>query len=614
MWVCLAAAPACGVGPDPDLPPDTDTDTVVDDVPTDSLDTPDTTDTPVHPAPDLSGVVINPGLGAAVLDRCRVRMTGARRPATLPVASGDLDGDGSVEIVLFNQVCTTTDGVDLHTPVLRFDPAVGDLVLVEALRWTGPDGVGPGEVGAATLVDLDTDGDPDLVADALWNGAIVFVWLNDGAGSLVPVVQTGVRAGFGFLNAGFSFADVDADGRQDVIAMGGEQASVSATARPVPLYNRLPGAMDVAPDAFAPAAGAAQWTVVLFSDAPQTEPGRYVFTTSNNAVGLEDYVWRVSDGANMPDDLFRMDRDPVSGAPRNAWWFLDPRCGSESPACVTPMGGGSMRLAWPSTGEAVDCVVISTGWAEAPVEVFCPQDGAWLEAGDIVAQLSVPSGLYPPPPPDSPGGPTLLTWQITDRWDFNADGAVDVLITEGRDAGDFSPMPQFAFLGDPACADASCDRYALAPLPELTGHHHGLGWFPVRLADGSWQLLGWLNSDAESTESNARVAFFSWHTDASRRWVALQLGRPDRLESVGALVSGVTTDAAGAVVGPRWERTHALTPTWGYPGSNPPILIGVPEGAAALHVEVDLPGCHPSVAIDVTTFNQPVELDVPPCP
>lgn len=588
----------------------------MDDVPTDSPDTTDTTDTPDEPPPpDLSGVVIDATLGAAVLDRCRVRLTGARRPSSLPVASGDLDGDGQIEIVLFNQVCTTDGGADLPTPVLRFDPVAGDLVLVEALRWTTADGAGPSEVGAATLIDLDSDGDADLVANPLSGGADGLVWLNDGAGSFAPAPMTGTRPTFRLLNGGFGIADLDGDGRQDVVAMGADEGAIPTSTRPAPVYNRLPDAMEVAPDVFPAAEGAAQWTVMPFSDAPLEEPARFLFTTSNTPVGVEDYVWRVSDFANMPDDLFRMDRDPSSGAPRNAWWFLDPRCGSESPTCVTPMGGGTMRLTRPSTGAVEDCVAISTGWAEAPVSVFCPQDGAWLEAGDVVAQLSVPRNLYPVPQPgSSPSGPMLLTWQVTDRWDFNADGVVDVLITEGRDAGDFAPMPQFVFLGDPACVDATCARYALEPLSSLTGHHHGIGWFPVRMADGSWQVLGWLNSDAESTESNARVAFFSWHTDATRRWVALQLGRPDRLESVGARVSGVTTDADGAVVGPRWERTHALTPTWGYPGSNPPILIGVPEGAVALRVEVDLPGCHPSVAIDITAFDQPVDLDVPPCP
>jgi len=278
------------------------------------------------------------------------------------------------------------------------------------------------------------------------------------------------------------------------------------------------------------------------------EPGRYVFTTSNRPVGTEEYIWRVADGMNMPDDFFGMERDPVTGAPRNTWWFLDPRCGSESPTCVTPMGGGTMRLTRPSTGAVEDCVVISTGSAEAPVSAYCVKNGAYVEAGDFVTQLTIPVDLYPAPLPGQ--DPTLLTWQITDRWDFNADGAVDMLLTEGRDGGDFAPMPQFVYLGSSTCADPSCHRFALAPLPSLTGHHHGIGWFPVQMADGSWQILAWLNSDAESTESNARAAFFLWHADETRRWVELQLGRPDGLASVGARVRGVTRDAGGTVVGP----------------------------------------------------------------
>jgi hypothetical protein len=611
----IANLSACG-GPDADPAPDTvvpggdDTTETVETVET--VETADTPDPPARPPPpDLSGVQID-GIGASVLDRCRVRVIGERRASVLPVASGDLDGDGQIEVVLFNEVCTDAEGAELIDPVMRFDAASGDLVLVEALRWRAADGEVPGEIEAASFVDMDGDGDPDLVADAISAGAYAFVWRNDGTGAFAPVPETGLRQGFWFVNGGFSFADVDRDGRQDVVAMGGELAALNETTRPVPLYNRLPDAMEVAPDAFPSFASAAQWTVMPFSDAPQDDPSRYVFTTSNKPVGAEDYVWRVADGANMPDDFFGMDRDPVSGAPRNAWWFVDPRCGSESPTCVTPMGGGTMRLTRPATGAVEDCVVISTGLGEAPVSVFCPRDGAYLEAGELVAQFSIPRALYPTPLPG--GDASLLSWQISDRWDFNADGAVDVLITEGRDAFDFAPMPQFVFLGDAACADASCERYALAPLPELTGHHHGVGWFPVRGADGAWKLLGWLNSDAESTEVNARVAFFLWHTDSSRRWVALQLGRPDNLDAVGARVSGVTMDASGGVVGPAWERTHALTPTWGYPGSNPPIVVGVPEGAVTLHVEVDFPGCHPSVAIDLTAFNQPVDIDVPACP
>jgi hypothetical protein len=128
--------------------------------------------------------------------------------------------------------------------------------------------------------------------------------------------------------------------------------------------------MEVAPDAFPSFASAAQWTVMPFSDAPQDDPSRYVFTTSNKPVGAEDYVWRVADGANMPDDFFGMDRDPVSGAPRNAWGFVDPRCGSESPTCVTPMGGGTMRLTRPATG-AVDFARDPAGAIKSAVLPAC---------------------------------------------------------------------------------------------------------------------------------------------------------------------------------------------------------------------------------------------------
>lgn len=598
--------------------PTAGTDAPETDDPAETVETADTVDTPTvdtpedttPPVPDLTDVLVDPTIADAVLAGCHVRLVNGRRPSTLPVASADLDGDGAVEVVLFNQVCVDASGAELIHPVLRFDGA--QMQLVGALRWDEANGP-VGDTQAADFVDLDADGDADLIADARTNGSIVHVWQNDGAGSFSPAPLVGEREGFQvYQSGGFTLADLDGDGALDLLAMGIDLVDVIGSARPVPIYNRLPDTMEVVPDATAPSSGAAGYSLILFSDAPTADPARYVFTLSTTPTGTEDYVWSVPDLVNLPDDFVGVQRDELTGAVINAAWFVEPSCGGEAPACVIPMGGGTVRVRRPGPWAEswADCLVLSTGRSLAPAAFFCPDpaSGRYLEAGDLSQQISIPS--------ERVGGPgaTSLAWIVTDRWDYNADGEPDVLFTHGRDAGPFPPMNQFVFLGDPACRDGTCARYALGDPAWGTGHYHGIGWFPYQDADGSWRLIGWLSSDAESEEDGARVGLFSWRTTGDRRWVALELGAPGRLEAIGARVRGSYVDGSGATVGEPWERTAALLATWGQSGGDPPMIVGVPPAAASLRLDIDLPGCHPSVTLEVTAFNRPVRVDVPACP
>ncbi len=578
-----------------------------------TVETPDTppVDTPAAPArPDLADIVVDPTIADAVLAGCHVRVLNSRRPPTLPVASADIDGDGQIEVVLFNQVCVDAGGAELVHPVLRFDGA--RMQLVGALRWADTNNP-PGETNAASFVDIDADGDVDLLADARTQSTIIHVWRNDGTGAFTAAPLRGERPGFFFYpTGGFTLTDLDADGALDLLTMGIDTVDVLGSARPVPVYNRLPDAMEVSPDATAPSSGSAGYSLLLFSEAPATDPARYLFTLSTTPTGTEDYVFGLPDLTNLPDDFVGVQRDEVTGAVENAVWFADPTCGGEAPACVIPMGGGNVRVHRPGPWEEpwTDCLTLTTGRPNAPAAFFCPDpvSGRYLEAGDLAAQVAIPGSLL------SGSGGISLAWIVTDRWDYNADGEPDLLFTHGRDAGPFPPMRQFVFLGDADCRDGACTRYELEDTGWVPGHFHGIGWYPYQDADGSWRLLGWLSSDAESEEEGARAGMFSWRTTGDRRWVALELGTPHRLEAIGARVRGSYVDAAGAAVGEPWERTSALLSTWGEAAGDPPMVVGVPPEAVALNLDIDLPGCHPSVALQVTSFNQPVRVDVPACP
>jgi hypothetical protein len=205
-----------------------------------------------------------------------------------------------------------------------------------------------------------------------------------------------------------------------------------------------------------------------------------------------------------------------------------------------------------------------------------------------------------------------LSWQVSATWDFNADGFLDIIVTAGHDAGPFAAMPQMVYLQQPGCYDASCQRYVPVEIPIDYGHYHGLAPMTVQSADGAWHVLAVLNTSVEAQPSVPTA--FLWTTTEEKRWVSLAVGAMHDLRAIGSRVRMAFYDDAGQQIPSTTEALLALTPTWGSPGFNGPLIMGVPAGATRMEAELDLPRCHSSVSLVITEFNRPYNVGVPPCP
>jgi len=137
------------------------------------------------------------------------------------VQAGDLDGDG-----------------DLDLSVAQFGYTEGQ---VQWFENTGEWNFTPHQLinrsGAihAPIVDIDNDGDLDIVTllSQEWETVVAFV--NNGSGSFMPEILHDV-ADADFSSSGISVVDLDQDGDQDVLWTNGD-AFVSVDYRPLPTHG-----------------------------------------------------------------------------------------------------------------------------------------------------------------------------------------------------------------------------------------------------------------------------------------------------------------------------------------------------------------------------------------
>lgn len=142
----------------------------------------------------------NPGTPGALWDRRVIVKTGKRQ--FHDVAIGDVTGDGAASLVFWNQ-----GGGALCRVPLPIDPRVspwpGVEVIAEGMRENGQP-----EEGLA-LVDLDDDGQTEIIAGTHWYKYIGGVWQCN-------------RYAAGYISTLIAAGDIDGDGRLEIVVSEGD--------------------------------------------------------------------------------------------------------------------------------------------------------------------------------------------------------------------------------------------------------------------------------------------------------------------------------------------------------------------------------------------------------
>ena len=182
---------------------------------------------------------------------------------TYPLALGDVDGDGDLDLVVGNwqqQNClylnhgtgVFSDATPSRMPVGNYPTTSlalgdvdldGDLDLVVGLRWGGSllylnNGTGTftnatasrmpvsnANASSLALGDVDGDGDPDLVVGNRWGQ--ILLYLNSGTGTFTDATTSRMPVG-NYATTSLALGDVDGDGDLDlVVGNGGLSGSQS---------------------------------------------------------------------------------------------------------------------------------------------------------------------------------------------------------------------------------------------------------------------------------------------------------------------------------------------------------------------------------------------------
>lgn len=150
--------------------------------------------------------------------------------STGPLALADLDGDGDLDLFVGGRVIA---GRYPEAPSSRLMRAEGDRFVSDPINDAAL--AKAGLISDALFTDVDGDGDPDLVLACEWGSLKLF--RND-AGRLVEVTEAyGLSNYRGWWN-GITAADLDEDGRMDLIASnwGRNTAYESYRAKPIQLF------------------------------------------------------------------------------------------------------------------------------------------------------------------------------------------------------------------------------------------------------------------------------------------------------------------------------------------------------------------------------------------
>jgi hypothetical protein len=157
---------------------------------------------------DGYGVLTNDGSGAYSLD-----IPDSYAPQTSP-SLVDVDGDDDVDLVSY---LDPTSSPERRVPAVNRNDGSGTFGPPEVVESTPP----PGELSAVVPSDADSDGDIDLLgAFRTSDGRHVGVYLNDGTGTFAPptTYRLGFPAAVGATPVRLVTGDLDGDGDDDVVA------------------------------------------------------------------------------------------------------------------------------------------------------------------------------------------------------------------------------------------------------------------------------------------------------------------------------------------------------------------------------------------------------------
>lgn len=520
---------------------------------------------------------------------------GGDQVGVMPIGAGYVGPGGAFELWLAQVSCgTATEMVD--DPVLRWD--LGSDKLVLAGSWWDRLGIArvAGWVGALSLVDLDADGDADLVTDLRGAQDALPVWLQDADGRFEPA-ELGAPAPFATGVGTPMVVDKDGDGHLDVLYTIPSEGETGARIGWV--RQRARGDWTSDGSAFEPQPGLAGWVLVGASLRPAEVGVTHVVSATNDVSSTEEFTYELATGAVVPDTFFDLRRDPESHQAVNGARFLQPICANLAHTCLTTMGGGMLRH---RTGEGwVDRLALTTGDARFPIGVFEPDPAAGRFWEDGAAAMGFAALI-------GPGGSSLW-WDLETRWDVNADGVLDLIATAGHDAGVFDAMWVQAFLGGEGQPQA-------VRVPFEAGHAHGIGHAVLPRSDGTWVTLAWTATSRPVVESVVAPQFLLWEPNDNRPWMALQVGERADVSAAGTLLALHFQTEGGEPVGLSSEVRLASMATWGDPADNGPVVLAVPDGASQLVVRQLRPGCDlpAEVVMDVESGLRvvpPAGCDVP---